>query len=78
MNSQRTNESFVARIWLEGEPDDHPNWRGRIQHVQSNREAYFQDLADMSAFVEQVSGVPLPLMPKPKPKPKPKRAPRRR
>ncbi len=66
MSAQRTIESFVARIWLEGEPDDHPSWRGRIQHVQSDQEAHFQDLADMSAFVEQVSGVPLPLTPKPK------------
>ena len=74
MSTQRTLESFVARIWLEGEPDDHPNWRGRIQHVPSDREAHFQDLAGMSAFVEQVSGVPLPLTPTPKPK----RAPRRR
>ena len=68
MSTQRTLESFVARIWLEGEPDNDPNWRGRIQHVQSNREAHFQNLADMSAFVEQVCGVSFPLMPKPKPK----------
>jgi hypothetical protein len=72
MSKQRTNESFVARIWLEGESDNQPDWRGRIQHVQSDREAHFQDLAEMSAFVEQVSGVPFPLMSKPK------RAPRRR
>ena len=60
MSAQRTVESFVARIWLEGEPDGNPIWRGRIQHVQSNQEAYFQDLAEMSAFIERVARIPGP------------------
>ena len=60
MSAQRTVESFVARIWLEGELGGNPIWRGRIQHVQSNQEAYFQDLAEMSAFIEQVARVPGP------------------
>jgi hypothetical protein len=60
MSAQRTVESFVARIWLEGEPDGNPIWRGRIQHVQSDQEAYFQDLAEMSAFIERVARIPGP------------------
>ncbi len=60
MSAQRTVESFVARIWLEGEPGGNPIWRGRIQHVRSNQEAYFQDLAEMSAFIERVAQIPGP------------------
>ena len=60
MSAQRMLESFVARIWLEGEPDGNPIWRGRIQHVQSNQKAYFQDLAEMSAFIERVTRIPGP------------------
>ncbi len=60
MSAHRTVESFVARIWLEGEPDGNPIWRGRIQHVQSNQEAYFQDLTEMSAFMERVTRIPGP------------------
>ncbi|MCK5362155.1 MAG: hypothetical protein KAR22_04270 [Gammaproteobacteria bacterium] len=60
MSAHRTVESFVARIWLEGEPDGDPIWRGRIQHVQSNQEAYFQDLTEMSAFMERVARIPGP------------------
>jgi hypothetical protein len=57
MSAERTVESFVARIWLEGELDGNPIWRGRIQHVQSNQKAYFQDLAEMSAFMERVTRI---------------------
>ncbi len=60
MSAQRTVWSFVARIWLEGEPDANPIWRGHIQHVRSNQEAYFQELAEMSAFIEQVARIPGP------------------
>lgn len=52
--------SFVARIWLEGRDDGEQFWRGHIQHVQGRQEAYFHDLGEMSAFMEQVSGVPGP------------------
>lgn len=60
MSAERAVESFVARIWLEGESDGNPIWRGRIQHVRSNQEAYFQDLAEMGAFMERVTGIPGP------------------
>jgi len=52
--------SFVARIWLEGEPDRDPTWRGHIQHVQGEDEAYFQNLSEMKKFLERVSGVAVP------------------
>ena len=52
--------SFVARIWLEGEPGNNPTWRGHIRHVQSEEEGYFQSLSEMKAFLERISGIPLP------------------
>ncbi len=50
-------ESFVARIWLEREPNGDPLWRGHVRHVQGNQEAFFQDLETMTEFLERVSGV---------------------
>lgn len=53
-------DSFVARIWLEYDPHGDASWRGRIRHVQNGQETYFQDLKEMSDFLEDVSGVPGP------------------
>lgn len=55
-----TSGSFVVRIWLEGEPGNNPTWRGYIQHVQGEEASYFQNLSEMRAFLEKVSGVPVP------------------
>jgi len=59
---QRSQESFVARIWLEKGQNGEPRWRGRIRHVQNGREIYFQDLREMRDFLEEVSGMPGPLL----------------
>ncbi len=53
-------QSFVARIWLEGAADEDPKWRGHIQYIQGPEGIYFQDLTEMSEFLEQVSGIPSP------------------
>lgn len=52
--------TFVARLWLEEGPRDTLTWRGRVKHVQGDREAYFGTLKELRSFVEQVSGVPGP------------------
>ena len=60
MVRSQVTQSFVARIWLEQAVDEEPQWRGHIQHIQGREEVYFQDLAEMSEFLEQVSGIPGP------------------
>jgi len=50
-------QSFVARIWLERAEGEEPKWRGHIQHIQGPEEAYFQGLAEVREFLEQVSGM---------------------
>ncbi len=60
MGEHRGSETFVARIWLESGADGDPAWRGHIRHVQGERETYFQELREMSEFLESVSGVPGP------------------
>ncbi len=60
MIEEHVKESFVARIWLEGESTDHPIWRGHIQHVQGEEECYFQNLQELKKFLERTSGVPVP------------------
>ncbi len=54
--------SFVARIWLEPETNGDAVWRGHVRHVQSNDEAYFQDLGSMNEFLARVSGVAGPTL----------------
>lgn len=51
-------QSFVARVWLERNADEMPKWRGHIQHIQGPEEMYFQNLVEMSEFLEKVSGIP--------------------
>ncbi len=60
MTELGTPGSFVARIWLEGEPGSNLTWRGHIQHVQGEEEIYFQNLLEMTEFLERISGVPVP------------------
>jgi len=52
--------SFVLRLWLEPGTSGERRWRGHIQHVQSGRDVYFQDLRRMLAFVEEISGESFP------------------
>lgn len=54
--------SFVARIWLESGPNGDPSWRGHVQHVQSSRAAFFEDLRALQTFVEGVSGITGPAL----------------
>jgi len=58
----QVTQSFVARFWLERTTDKDPKWRGHIQHVQGPEEIYFQDLTEMSEFLELISGVPGPAL----------------
>jgi hypothetical protein len=53
--------TFVARLWLEPGPDGTAVWRGRVKHVQSDREAYFRSFEQLGAFLTEVSGKPGPL-----------------
>jgi hypothetical protein len=60
MVEPKTSGSFVARIWLEGEPGNNPTWRGHIRQVQGEEACYFQNLSELKEFLERMSGVPLP------------------
>jgi hypothetical protein len=43
--------TFVVRIWRETGAE-HPQWRGRIEHVQSGKQRAFLRLAEMLEFIE--------------------------
>lgn len=60
MVEPETHGSFVVRIWLEGDSEKCPTWRGHIQHVQGEEECYFQKLSAMRVFLEGVTGVRMP------------------
>lgn len=70
-------QSFVARIWLERSEGRDPTWRGHVQHIQGSEQAYFQDLSEMSQFLERISGIPGPESRATKPREAPRRAGRR-
>lgn len=52
--------SFVARFWLEEGPRQTLSWRGKVKHVQGDREAYFDSFEELGGFLHEVSGVPVP------------------
>lgn len=53
--------TFVARLWLEHGPNKTVSWRGRVKHVQSDREAYFRSFRQLGDFLSEISGVPGPV-----------------
>ena len=53
MKKEPTPDSFVIRIWREGDP---PRWRGWVQHVRSGEVLLTDDLNELIAFLERWSG----------------------
>ena len=45
--------AFVVKLWLERREIEgaYPEWRGRIDHVQSGQRIYFRDLVEIVRFV---------------------------
>jgi hypothetical protein len=64
---QRTHApvvSFVIRLWAERrDVAAAPEWRFRVQHVQSGEGVYVRTLADLLTFVERQSGLAGPSLP---------------
>jgi hypothetical protein len=50
--------SFVMRIWRENrdDPADPAEWRGWIEHVQSEERLYFRDIGDIPHIVSSYLG----------------------
>ena len=52
--SSRRIESFLLRLVVDEKPDaDVEAWRGRIQHIGSGHERYFEHLEDVVAFINE-------------------------
>jgi hypothetical protein len=45
--------SFVVRVWLENAQTDPETdaWRGQITHIPGGERKYFNDLAEITAFI---------------------------
>ncbi len=52
--------TFIVRIWREPQAtrDTAPEWRGVIEHVNTQQRAYFRDLDRVVAFIEAEIGWP--------------------
>jgi hypothetical protein len=46
--------AFIVKLWLERREIEgaKPEWRGRIDHVQSGKRAYFRDPAQIMRFIQ--------------------------
>jgi hypothetical protein len=61
---QEHASSFVVRIWLEPREIEgaSPEWRGRIEHVESGDRTYFRGLDKMVEFMvghlDDLGGIP--------------------
>jgi hypothetical protein len=53
--------SFVMTVWLEPRSvEAEPEWRWRVQRVQSNEISYFRRVDDVLSFIAKDSGLPGP------------------
>lgn len=54
VNFELEAHSFLIRLWQEHQTSPHmqPDWRGWIEHVQSGKRHYFQDLATLRAAIQ--------------------------
>lgn len=45
--------AFIVKLWLEHREIEgaNPEWRGRIDHVQSGKRIYFRDTAKILQFI---------------------------
>ena len=43
--------TFVVRMWAEPINEDHSEWRGQVEHLQSGEKRYFQQLDIVLEFV---------------------------
>ena len=50
---ERTTQSFIVRVWLEGSVTDvdRVTWRGQITHVPSGERRYLKELGEITAFI---------------------------
>lgn len=49
--SRRLSATFIVRLWSEYAEDELPEWRGQVEHVQSDQEQYFHELDKMVTFI---------------------------
>ena len=47
--------SFIVRVWLEetGHEAVRTAWRGRVTHVPSHEQRYFENMQDLVSFVQR-------------------------
>ena len=55
ISSQQRN-SFLLRIWREGEEDSLGWWRGWMQHIQTGEARYVDSLDEIIRFLEEQTG----------------------
>jgi hypothetical protein len=51
VETRRLAVTFIVRLWTEQAGDEASQWRGQVEHVQSERAQYFRELDQMVAFI---------------------------
>ncbi|MGC9334443.1 MAG: hypothetical protein ACP5JJ_09865 [Anaerolineae bacterium] len=44
---------FVVRLWHEVDSEGHGHWRGRVEHVASQKVGYVENVAEVTRFIER-------------------------
>lgn len=54
-HSKETDETltFVVRLWHETDAEGHARWRGRVEHVASQKVVYVEDAPGVASFIER-------------------------
>jgi hypothetical protein len=45
--------TFVVRLWRETDAEGHARWRGRVEHVASQKVGYVEDVPGVTSFIER-------------------------
>jgi len=56
---EKDTQSFIIRVWREGQDDESAlsSLRGTIDHVGSGQRVYFRDVGRVARFIEQQIGL---------------------
>ena len=44
--------TFLVRLWMEGNDESDPTWRGQVEHVQSGEKQPVGEVAQVVTFIE--------------------------
>lgn len=50
--------TFIVRLWRETGAEGRAHWRGRVEHVASQKVGYVEDVVGVARFIRRWTGEP--------------------